>query len=396
MQSFEKWVREIRREFHRNPELSFHEYGTQARIMSILEEIGIDCRKIADTGVIAEVRGMSSGPCIAIRSDTDALAAHEVLSPGNEDYISQNPGVMHACGHDGHMAIVLGVVRLVKEKRKEICGTVRFIFQPAEEVPPGGAIRVIEEGGLDDVDAIIGLHIFSDVDIGQINVRAGPLMASSNRFTVKIFGKGGHHARPDLCIDPIQIAAEFISSLKPAVSQKVDASDHVLGFGAVNSGKQFNRSPDDLELVGSFRTFDDNDIDTIECIMSDLLDSLMHSYSKDGQEGVPSYDLNVYRGYPVLFNDPSFTERASSLLKTMFENVNTHAGPIFGAEDFAYYLREVPGMYTIIGTKNVEKGIVEVNHSSSFDIDEDVLITGVELLYSLATDFLRNSGEYLK
>jgi amidohydrolase len=364
--------------------------------MSILEELGIDCRKIADTGVVAEIRGLSPGPCIAIRSDTDALAAHEVLSSRNENYISQNPGVMHACGHDGHMAIVLGVARMMKERRKKMCGTVRFIFQPAEEVPPGGAVRVIEEGGLVDVDAIIGLHIFGDVDIGQINVRAGPLMASSNRFTVKIFGKGGHHATPDMCIDPIQIAAEFISSLKPAVSQKVDISEHVLGFGTVNSGKQFNRSPDELELVGSFRTFDDNDIDIIEQIMFDLLDSLMDSYSKEDIAGVPSYDLDVYRGYPVLFNDPVFTERACKLLKYKFENVNTHPEPIFGAEDFAYYLREVPGMYAIIGTRNAEKGIVEVNHSSSFDIDEDVLLSGVELLYSLATDFLKNPGEYLE
>jgi amidohydrolase len=364
--------------------------------MSILGKLGIDCRKIADTGVIAEVRGMLPGPCIAIRSDTDALAAHEVLSPRNEDYISQNPGVMHACGHDGHMAIVLGVARMVKENQKEICGTVRFIFQPAEEIPPGGAVRVIEEGGLEGVDAIIGLHIFGDVDIGQINIRAGPLMASSNRFTVKIFGKGGHHATPDMCIDPIQIAAEFISSLKPAVSQKVNTSGHVLGFGMVDAGKQFNRSPDELELVGSFRTFDDNDIDTIEQVMITLLDSLMDSYSNDFVEAVPSYDLDVFRGYPVLFNNPLFTENACNLLQTIFNNVNAHPGPIFGAEDFAYYLREVPGMYAIIGTKNPEKGIVEVNHSSGFDIDEDVLLNGVELLYSLATDFLKNPGEYLE
>lgn len=389
-------MRDVRREFHRNPELSFDEHCTQSRIMSILGELGISCRKIADTGVIAEVRGLSPGPCIAIRSDIDALAAHEVLSLRNEDYISRNPGVMHACGHDGHMAIVLGVARLMIERQKEICGTVKFIFQPAEEVPPGGAIRVIEEGGLEDVDCIIGLHIFGDVDIGRINVRAGPLMASSNRFTLKIFGKGGHHATPDMCIDPIQIAAEFISSLKPAVSQKVDTSDHVLGFGMVDSGKQFNRSPDELELVGSFRTFDENDIDTIEQVMINLLDSFMNSYSKEDIAGFPFYELDVYRGYPVLYNDPFFTEKACRLLKTKFEYVNAHADPIFGAEDFAYYLQEIPGMYTIIGTRNVAKGIVEVNHSSNFDIDEDILLTGVDLLYSLAMDFLKNPGEYLE
>ena len=396
MQSFEKWVREVRREFHRNPELSFHEHGTQARIMSILEELGIDCRKIADTGVVAEVRGMSPGPCIAIRSDTDALAAFEVPSLRNEDYISQTPGVMHACGHDGHMAIVLGVARMVKEKRKEICGTVRFIFQPAEEVPPGGAVRIIEEGGLEGVDAIIGLHIFGDVDVGQINIRAGPFMASSNRFIVKLFGKGGHHSTPDMCIDPIQIASEFVSSLTSAIPEKVSESDYTMGFGTINSGKQFNRSPDELELVGSFRTFDDDDTELIESTMSSILDSLMRSYSKESIKGVPSYSLTIQHGYPVLFNDPVFTERASILLKSRYENVNDHAKAIFGAEDFAYYLQEVPGMYSIIGTRNVEKGIVEGNHSCSFDIDEDVLLSGVELLYSLAKDFLENPGEYLE
>lgn len=396
MQSFDKWVRDIRREFHRHPELSFHEHETQVRIMSILEELGIDCRKIADTGVLAEVHGRAPGPCIAIRSDTDALAACESLTKHNKEYISQNPGIMHACGHDGHMAIVLGVARLIKEQRRELCGTVRFIFQPAEEVPPGGAVRVIEEGGLEGVDAVIGMHIFGDVDTGDINIRAGPFMANSNRFTVRIFGKGGHHSTPGLCIDPIQIAAEFISSLIPAVSQRIDPSDYILGFGTLNSGEQFNRSPDELELVGSFRTFDDHDTKTIEHIMSDLLDCLMDSYSKENMAGIPSYELDVYHGYPVLFNDPHFTEEACRLLKTRFGRVNTHVTPIFGAEDFAYYLQEVPGMYAIIGTRNVEKGIVEGNHSSSFDIDEDVLLTGVDLLYSIAMDFLDDPGAYLE
>ncbi|WP_406670433.1 amidohydrolase [Methanolobus sp. ZRKC4] len=396
MQSFEKWVQHTRREFHRNPELSFHEYETQSRIMSILEELGIDYRKIADTGVLAEVRGKGLGPCIVIRSDIDALAAHESLTKLNETYISGNPGVMHACGHDGHMAIVLGVSRLFQEQRDKFNGTVRLIFQPAEEVPPGGAVRVIEEGGIEDVDAIIGLHIFGDVDSGKINIRPGPFMASSNRFTVKIFGKGGHHSTPEYCIDPIKMASEFICSLNSLISRKVPSSDYVLGFGTINSGKQFNRTPDEIELVGSFRTFDDGDTDVIEQTMSYILDSLMVSYSREDFDGVPSYELEVYRGYPVLFNDPLFTEAASKLLKMKFPIVNTHVNAIFGAEDFAYYLREVPGMYAIIGTRNLEKGIVEGNHSSSFDIDEDVLIIGVELLSSIALDFLKNSGAYLE
>ncbi|MDW7730844.1 MAG: amidohydrolase [Methanolobus sp.] len=395
LNSLDKWIRSLRRQFHREPELSFNEYRTQEKIISVLGELGIDCRKIADTGVIADIHGDESGPCIAIRSDTDALAVVERSTGFNKDYISRNPGVMHACGHDGHMAIVLGVARLLQEQRESFRGSVRLIFQPAEEVPPGGAVKVIEEGGLEGVDAIVGLHIFGDVDVGAVNIRPGPFMASSNRFTVKIFGKGGHHSTPDYCIDPIVIAAEFVSSLKPMISEKVDLSDYALGFGTVHSGKQFNRTPDDIEIVGSFRTFDDKDTEAIKMTMSSLLDSLMDVYSHKDHKGVPSYKLDVQCGYPVLFNDPVFTNTASGLLKNRFPGVNDDAAAIFGAEDFAYYLQQVPGMYAIIGTRNVEKGIVEGNHSSSFDIDEDVLMTGVELLHSVALAFLKDPGAYL-
>lgn len=364
--------------------------------MSVLHELGIGCRSIALTGVLAEIRGNKPGPCIAIRSDTDALAACESSTEHNKDYISQNPGIMHACGHDGHMAIVLGVARRIREQHNDLCGTVKFIFQPAEEVPPGGAVRVIEDGGLDGVDAIIGIHIFGDVDAGHINIRPGPFMAGSNRFTVKISGKGGHHSNPELCIDPIRIAAEFVSSLPSAISEELSPSDYVLGFGTINSGRQFNRSPDNLELVGSFRTFRDGDIEIIECIMSSILDRLMLSHSGTDIADVPYFDLKVERGYPVLSNDPVFTRKASSVIKDIFENVDCSARPIFGSEDFAYYLREVPGMYTIIGTRNPEKGFTEGNHSCSFDIDEDVLMTGVDLLYLLAMDFLNNPGAYIQ
>ncbi|WYM77583.1 amidohydrolase [Methanolobus sp. ZRKC2] len=396
MEPLDEWIISLRRQFHRDPELSFKEYRTQKKIMSVLGDLGISSRKIADSGVLADISGKGPGPCIAIRSDIDALAATEKTTALNETYISGNPGVMHACGHDGHMAIVLGVSRLFQEQRDKFNGTVRLIFQPAEEVPPGGAVRVIEEGGIEDVDAIIGLHIFGDVDSGKINIRPGPFMASSNRFTVKIFGKGGHHSTPEYCIDPIKMASEFICSLNSLISRKVPSSDYVLGFGTINSGKQFNRTPDEIELVGSFRTFDDNDIETIKSTMSSLLDSLIDSYSLKEQGVVPSYELNVQYGYPVLFNDPVFTNAASEILKSRFPDVNSEASAIFGAEDFAYYLREVPGMYAIIGTRNLEKGIVEGNHSSSFDIDEDVLIIGVELLHSVAFEFLKNPGAYIK
>ncbi|TGC09767.1 amidohydrolase [Methanolobus halotolerans] len=396
MNSLDKWIRSLRRQFHREPELSFNEHRTQKEIMYVLEDLGIACKKIAGTGVIAEIHGNGPGPCMAIRSDMDALAVVERATGFNEDYISRNPGVMHACGHDGHMAIVLGAARLLQEQRDSFGGSVRLIFQPAEEVPPGGAVRVIGDGGLEGVDAIVGLHIFGDVDVGAINIRAGPFMAGSVRFTVKIFGKGGHHSTPGDCIDPIAIAADFISSLNTRVSEKVDPSDYALGFGTVNSGEQFNRTPDEVEIVGSFRTFNAEDTEAIKDSMSSLLDYLVTAYSHKDRRGVPSYELKVQYGYPVLFNDPVFTKKATRLLKTRFSNVNDDARAIFGAEDFAYYLQEVPGMYVILGTRNVEKGIVEGNHSSGFDIDEDVLITGVELLYSVTLDFLNVPRAYVR
>jgi amidohydrolase len=346
--------------------------------------------------VLADIRGNASGHCIAIRADMDALAATEILTEHNVDYISKNEGVMHACGHDGHMAMVLGLARLIHEQKDTFSGCVRFIFQPAEEVPPGGAVKVIKAGALEGVDAIIGLHIFGDVDSGSINLRAGPFMASSTRFIIRIFGKGGHHSTPAYCIDPIQISSDFIMCLGTELPSKVNPANYALGFGTLNSGGQFNRSPDDLTLVGSFRTFDDSDVDNIEFVMRKIMDFLMIKYSKEGFDEFPYYELDLLKGYPVLVNDPTFTHAAFSHLVTHFDNIDSEAKPIFGAEDFALYLQKVPGVDMVIGTKNPQKGIIDGNHSNRFDIDEDILIKGTRMLHLLTLDFLQDPGMYLK
>ncbi|WP_292462010.1 amidohydrolase [Methanolobus sp.] len=385
----------MRREFHRGPELSYAEYRTQERIMSVLGELGINCEKIADTGVVANVHGRSRGPCIAIRSDMDALAVTEKLTGSNKDYISGNKGVMHACGHDGHMAILLGTARLLKERQDSFSGTVRLIFQPAEEVPPGGAQRVIEQGGLEGVDAVIGLHIFGDVDMGVFNIRAGPCMASSNRFRICIFGKGGHHSTPASCVDPVRIAAEFITTLYSELPGHVNPENYVFGIGALSSGSQFNRTPDELEMDGSFRTFDNNDSMQIERIMRDILDRLMAKHSIKDLVGLPHYSIDVEAGYPVLMNDAKFARAAVRVLRNNHFDVNEDAGRIFGAEDFAFYLQRVPGIFAILGTRNPEKKIMEINHSSSFDIDEDVLLIGTKAFCTLVLDFLKDPGDYL-
>ena len=395
----EDWIIRLRREFHREPELSFKEFKTQERIIRVLSDLGIESEKIADTGVIATIHGRAPHPCIALRSDTDALEVLEEPTALNREYISENEGIMHACGHDGHIAMVLGAARALQEMRDRLPGSVRLIFQPAEEQPPGGAARVIAEGGLDGVDAILGMHIFGYIDLGRIAFRPGRFMASSNVFSVKITGKGGHHSTPADCIDPILIASDFISAINARVRSKIDPARYVLGIGRIRGGAQFNRTPDEVDILGSFRTFDDRDTETIERTIEKTLDSLMNAYCK-GDTGcvanLPTYDLDVLHGYPVLVNDIAFTEAVSATLMKTFPDVDCDAEPIFGSEDFAFYLEKVPGIYILLGTLNMQKGLIEGNHSSRFDIDEDVLMTGTEILQTIVLDFLNRPEAYLR
>ncbi|MGB3906967.1 MAG: amidohydrolase [Methanomethylovorans sp.] len=391
----EQWIIQKRREFHKYPELSFNEHMTQKRIINSLKEFDLESSPIADTGVIADITGSGPGPCIAIRSDTDALPIQEERTAYNSEYISCHNGVMHACGHDGHMAIVLGVARMLFEKRHEFPGKVRLIFQPAEEQYPGGAKKVIDDGGLAGVDAIIGLHIFGDIDVGDVRFCPGPLMANSNDFSIRIKGKGGHVSTPEHCINPLEMAADLISRSRLESAMKVDPSRHVFGFGMVTGGARTNIIPDDVHISGSYRTFDEMDTVTIRNVLDTILISIMEKYAREDIVGVPSYELDVVHGYPVLVNDPVFTSAASKLLKQLFTKVDDNASPIFGSEDFAYYLRQIPGMFLFLGTYDPKKDIIESNHSSSFDIDESILMQGVQILCSIALDFLNKPGEYI-
>ena len=395
----EDWIIQLRREFHREPELSFKEFKTQEKIIKVLSDLGIESEKIADTGVIATIHGRAPHPCIALRSDIDALEVLEEPTALNREYISENEGIMHACGHDGHIAMVLGAARALQEMHDRLPGSVRLIFQPAEEQPPGGAARVIAEGGLEGVDAILGMHIFGYIDLGRIALRPGRFMANSNVFSIKITGKGGHHSTPADCIDPILIASDFISAIDTRVRSKIDPERYVLGIGKIRGGAQFNRTPDEVDILGSFRTFDDRDTETIERTIEKTLDALMEAYCK-GDTGcvanLPTCDLDVLHGYPVLVNDSAFTKAVIAALTKTFPDVDCDAEPIFGAEDFAFYLEKVPGIYLLLGTLNLQKGIVEGNHSSRFDIDEDVLMTGTEILQTIVLDFLNSPEAYLR
>ena len=386
---------EIRHQLHRIPELSFHEFKTQQAVMELLEEIGLEGEFIANTGIIATIKGSGPGKCIALRTDMDGLEVNEEPTQFNNEYISQHPGFMHACGHDAHMAMVLGAARLLMRQKDNFPGSVKLIFQPAEEQPPGGALDIIRDGGLDGVDAIVGLHVLSQIDSGEIKFRPGPFLATSNVMKIKITGKGGHHLSPELVIDPIAIAAGFIGCICDRIKMKIPLDRFILGFGKISGGSQFNRTPDEVEVMGSFRTFDNRDTQDIEDIIKQVLDELVDMYGKQDFPGLPAYELDIEHGYPVLVNDPVFSNKVLGLLKEHFPVVGDDIEPFFGSEDFAYYLQEIPGVYIGLGIWNEEKGNTEGNHSSRFDIEETMLVDGTRMLATIALDFLNDSGEYL-
>lgn len=386
----ESWIIEKRREFHRIPELSFHEFRTKEKIFESLNELGIEGKTIANTGIVATIDGKGPGRCIAIRAEMDGLEMTEDITNLNREYISRHPGFMHSCGHDGHMAMVLGAAKVLMGCRNTFSGSIRLIFQPGEELPPGGAIQVIGSGGLEGVDAIIGMHIFSIIDSGRIIVKSGPLLASSTSINLKIKGKGGHYVRPELCIDPIMIASIFISSIQKEIRKKIPENRFILGFGKIAGGLQANWIPDTVEMLGSFRTFDQNDQVLIKEIIRRTLDELMHKFSKHDICGLPLYELDILHGYPVLINDPEFSKQVYDILKIRYPNLTDHTEPHFGSEDFAHFAQKVPGVFMILGTKNIRKGIINGNHSCRFDIDEDILLKGALIFSTIALDFLKD------
>jgi len=385
----ERWVIGLRRFLHAHPEPSFEEQKTQEKVLEVLKSIGLEGRRIAKTGVVADIAGANPGRTIALRTDMDALRILEPETPLNREYRSQNEGVMHACGHDGHMAMVLGAAKMLAEMRGELAGRVRLLFQPAEEVPPGGAQPMIAEGCLDGVDAVAALHLFSNIRTGLFQFRPGAFMATSRTFEVTILGKPGHHMYPEGCVDPIAIACRFVSNVQQDIKLNVaPGHNYVLGFGRLNSGTQHNQTPAKATVIGTFRTFDLNVSERIVATIRATLDGLMKSFTKPDIPGMPTYELRVDPSYPVLVNHPGFSARAAQVLREQSSEVDDSAAANFGAEDFACYLEKVPGAFIFLGCGNEAKGIGAVNHSDRFDMDEDALGIGTRALVAIALDFL--------
>lgn len=365
----------IRRHLHRYPELSFREENTAGYILSSLAELGIKGNRVAGTGVYAVMDSGRPGPVVAFRADSDALPLQE---ENDTPYASTVPGVAHACGHDGHVAILLGLAAMLGRYRDNIRGKVILLFQPAEEVFPGGALAVIESGVLEGVEAIFGLHLIPMLPTGTIGLRSGPLMASVDNFRVEITGRGGHGSMPHLCIDPIVIGAQLVSSWQTIISRSVDPLDPVvLTVGTFNSGTADNIIPETAVLTGTVRTLSEETRAAVEASFRRVTEEICRAFGAEVKIG---YHL----GYPVLVCDDKLTTLVGEAIRYS-DGVNAlpMPQPLMGSEDFAYYRRLCSTTYFFLGVGNKEKGYVYPNHSPHFDFDEEALPVGVQVYLNI-------------
>ncbi len=375
-----------RRDFHENPELAFQEVRTSGIVAERLRALGVeDIRTgIAQTGVTGLIRGRKAGGgrTVLLRADMDALP---ILEENEVEYVSRNPGVMHACGHDAHTAMLLGVARLLNERRDEFAGTVKLLFQPAEESPPGGARPMIEAGVLEDpkVDAAFGLHIDPDNPVGVIELRDGPAMAAADRFHILIHGKGGHGAKPQDSIDPIVIGAQIITALQTLVGRNIDPTEEaVVTVGTFKAGEAFNVIPDTAEMGGTVRTFNARNRDYLERRIGELAQGIAAAMGGTA-------DYSYTRGYPATVNHPEMAQLVrEEAAKVVGEEGVREASLMMGAEDFSYFLEAVPGAFWFVGSQNPERGLVWGHHHPRFDLDEAAMAVGMESMANVALRYL--------
>ncbi|WP_024892121.1 amidohydrolase [Luteimonas huabeiensis] len=393
-----------RRDIHQHPELSNRETRTGAKVADHLRALGLEPRTgIAHTGVTAVLKGGRPGPRIALRADMDALPVTEqtglpFASKVTDTYRGQTTGVMHACGHDAHTAILMGVAEALVGMRDELPGEILFVFQPAEEGAPegeeGGAGLMLKEGVFADFrpEAVFGLHVFSTLNADRLGVRAGPTMAASDRFELKVIGRQTHGSRPWGGVDPIVAAAQIVNQSQAIVSRQMDISRQpvVVSFGAIEGGIRYNIIPDSVEMVGTIRTFDEDMRADVFRRLNHVAEHVAAANGATVQARIPADE-----GNPVTYNDPALTARMRPSLEAV-------AGPdkvvdmplIMGAEDFSLYAREVPGLFFFVGATPVgaDPAGAPSNHSPQFDVDESALDLGLRAMLQLALDYLEGGN----
>ncbi|HNZ83444.1 MAG TPA: M20 family metallopeptidase [Sedimentibacter sp.] len=367
---------EIRRELHENPELSQNEYRTQGKIRDYLDEHGIENFPCAGTGVVGIIRGKNKGKTVGIRADIDALPIHE---KNNVSYSSMNPGVMHACGHDAHTAILLGTGKIIKEladSKDSINGNVKLFFQPAEETI-GGAERMVNEGCMEEpkVDYVLGLHVQPYLDAGKVELKYGKLNASTDSISISLKGKAAHGAYPDNGIDAIVMAGSVITALQSIVSRNTSPLDSVvISLGKISGGIKDNIIADEVIITGTLRTLDDKTRKYTKERISSIVDNVAAAF---GGEGLTTF----HEGYQALINDNEIVDVIRESSEKLFgkENVQFKEFPSLGAEDFSCFLDIAKGAFFHLGCGNSLRGITYPLHTEHFDIDEECLKVGVRL-----------------
>ncbi|MCF8109870.1 MAG: amidohydrolase [Desulfobacteraceae bacterium] len=369
----------LRRQFHMYPETGWNEHETSAAVQAALERLDIPFTTVAQTGVIAVIEGGQPGGTVALRADMDALPLQE---KNGHDYVSRNPGVCHACGHDAHMAMLLGAAAVLVDIRDQIKGRVKLVFQPAEEIF-GGAGAIIDAGGINGTDGIFGLHIIGNLPAGQAAVSPGPVMAAANHFTVDVTGRSGHGGRPHEGVDALLAGSPIIMNLQSVASREINPLDTVVvSVGRLSAGTAYNIIAGSALLEGTTRCFSEHVNEVLPGRMERVIKNTAQAYGAGA-------DLDYTPSVPPTVNDLSCTRLAEKTIDQVCGSGNRgRQQPVTGAEDFALYLRQVPGVFVFLGGGNKEKGLVFPQHHESFDIAEEALSVGAALHARYAVDFL--------
>lgn len=368
----------LRRDLHRHPELAYREHGTAARIARFLDGAGLDVRTgVGGTGVLADTPARP-GRRVLLRVDMDGLPIQE---QSQAPYASQVPGAMHACGHDGHVAIGAGAARVLA--RRELAGAVRVLFQPAEE-GEGGAQAVLADGALDGVDAVVGVHLWNELAVGVLGVKPGPLMAAVDRLEIVVHGRGGHGGQPQRAADPIVAVGHVITALQTIVSRELSPlQSAVVTLGSIHGGEAFNVIPDKVTVTGTLRSFDAELRRSLPGRIERIAGSVAAGLGCRAQ-------VSVNRGNPAVVNDPGVAALARrAAARVVGEAFVVEPEPTMGGEDMALYFERVPGCFVFVGSANPGRGLAEPHHSPSFDFDEDALAIGCEFLVQTAEEALR-------
>jgi amidohydrolase len=392
-----------RRDIHQHPELGNREFRTSKLVAEHLRSLGLEVQTgVAHTGVVALLRGSKPGPVVALRADMDALPVTEEVdlpfaSKLRTQWAGKDTGVMHACGHDTHVAILMGTAEMLTQMKADLPGTVKFIFQPAEEGPPpgeeGGALLMIKQGVMENPkpDVVFGLHIGSQYETGQLAYRPGPVMAAADIVRITVKGRQTHGAAPWGGVDPIVVAAQIVLGLQTIVSRQVNISKEpaVVTIGGIDGGNRFNIIPDKVEMVGTVRTFD-------EALRDDIHRRIRTTAENIAAASGATAEVAIEKGYAVTVNDPALTQRMLPTLERVAGSANVVlTDRRMGAEDFSFLAQRAPGLFVFLGgsPKGADLSKVAFNHSPRFTIDESALVLGVRTLTHLTVDYLNGAGK---